>query len=189
MLNFWGSQFSGIEKKMCNFQKYSDIIIRFCWWVGDDDGDADGEMIFSYNTLFPNVFDRYMSLGPLISLAHLFSHLIGQYIKPRNVFSWERDESKNWLISRMILFCWWWAALRIMENARAPTDRWTRIIGGYPHIHLSVIFSLSSFSFQFFRCESLKVWQSEGLVKEGKFVSVKVWKFRSVWNICPNCKM
>ena len=161
MLNFWGSQFSGIEKKMCNFQKYSDIIIRFCWWVGDDDGDADGEMIFSCNTLFPNVFDRYMSLGPLISLAHLFSHLIGQYIKPRNVkhlkktngnikhkkvwfhfhflFSWERDESKNWLISRMILFCWWWAALRIMENARAPTDRWTRIIGEYPHMDPSII--------------------------------------------------
>ena len=88
MLNFWGSQLSGIEKKMCNFQKYSDddqIIIRFCWWVGDGDGDADGKMIFSCNTLFPNVFDRYMSLGPLISLAHLFSHLIGQYIKPRNV--------------------------------------------------------------------------------------------------------
>ena len=105
MLNFWGSQFSGIEKKMCNFQKYSDIIIRFCWWVGDD--DADGEMIFSWNTLFPNVFDRYMSLGPLISLAHLFSHLIGQYIKPRNVKhlkKWKYKTQKSLVSLSFLIF-------------------------------------------------------------------------------------
>lgn len=98
MLNFWGRQLSEIEKKMCTLQKYSCFFITIL--ITNHDFNIPKKLnveyvLFWWKIVFPNVFDRCTSLAPLISLAHLVSHLILlRYIQRRNVKSFHKANKK-----------------------------------------------------------------------------------------------